>query len=81
MGSARADAQVRFDNVQLTLPLKAENAAPSAPAPPAELPQAPGGPESAPPPSLPPPLPKYASFSRRLNLRARTLKVVIYAAR
>jgi len=54
---ARADAQARFDNVQLTIPLKAESASPSAPAPPAELPQTPGGPESAPPPSLPPPLP------------------------
>lgn len=56
---ARADAQVRFDNVQLTIPLKAATAAasPSAPASPAELPQAPGGPESAPPPALPPPMP------------------------
>ncbi|MGD0073451.1 MAG: family 16 glycoside hydrolase [Candidatus Binataceae bacterium] len=56
---ARADAQVRFDNVELTLPLKAESAAasPSAPAtPPSQVPQAPSGSEGAPPP-LPPSMP------------------------
>ena len=57
---ARADAEVRFDNVTLTLPLKAESvgASPSAPQPPAELPQPPGGPEGGPPPELPPAMPK-----------------------
>ena len=55
---ARADAQVRFDNVTLTLAPKAESGAassggPEAPPPPAAPPAA-GGSENAPPPQLPP---------------------------
>jgi len=53
---ARADAQVRFDNVTLTIPPKAAAATPT---PGTEIPQAPVAPESgSPPPSLPPPMPK-----------------------
>jgi hypothetical protein len=51
---ARADAEVRFDNVKLTLPIKqSESALPNA-AP--QSPAAPSGPEGAPPP-LPPTMP------------------------
>jgi hypothetical protein len=53
---ARADAQVRFDNVTLTIPPKAASAGPT---PGAEVPPAPVAPEiGAPPPSLPPPMPR-----------------------
>jgi len=53
---ARADAQVRFDNVTLTIPPKAAAAVPT---PGAEVPPAPVAPESgSPPPSLPPPIPR-----------------------
>ncbi len=50
---ARADAQVRFDNVILTIPPKAAAAVPT---PGMEVPPAPES--GAPPPSLPPPMPK-----------------------
>lgn len=54
---ARADAQVRFDNVTLTIPSKAESSgAQNLPAAPTELPQPPGGSGGAPPP-LPPTMP------------------------
>jgi len=55
---ARADAQVRFDNVTLTIPPKAEGSAASQspPAAPTEVPPPPGGSGGAPPP-LPPTMP------------------------